>query len=437
MKPIVAIIGRPNVGKSTLFNRITRSRHSIVDNLPGVTRDRIYRDAEYDGIIFTLVDTGGISDAFHESFVEETHSQALIAIDQADVILVVLDGKHGISPFDSDIIQLLRESNRPILYAINKIDGLEHEDKCLDFYQLGLDTLYPISAEHGYGIRDLLDQLIKYFPQTDENQKEKGIRLAVIGRPNAGKSSLVNSMLGQERVMVSEIPGTTRDAIDTYCVIDDKPYILIDTAGIRRKGKVKLKIEKFSIIKALRSLDRCDVALIVLDAHDGITDQDIRIAGYAHERKCACIFVLNKWDLIEKERNIVKKFTDDLRYQSKFLSFAPVITISAKTGQRVKKIFPIIQSVYQQFSTQLGTGHINRIIEKAIQRTPPSLHRGRPIKFMYTTQIKTSPPRFVSFVNYPDAVHFSYHRYLLNQIREATGLDKTPLFLEFRKRVRR
>ncbi|MBF0450446.1 MAG: ribosome biogenesis GTPase Der [Candidatus Magnetomorum sp.] len=437
MKPIVAIIGRPNVGKSTLFNRITRSRQSIVDNLPGVTRDRIYKDGDYDGKRFTLVDTGGISDESHEQFVEETRTQALMAMDQADVILVVLDGKYGISPFDSDIIQMLRGADRPVMYAVNKIDGIEHENKCLDFYQLGIEKLYPVSAEHGYGIRDLMDNMILHFPAMDEDEQEKGIRLAVVGRPNAGKSSLVNGMLGQDRVMVSDIPGTTRDAIDTHCVIDGKPYVLIDTAGIRRKQKVKLKIEKFSIIKALRSLDRCDVALIVLDAFEGITEQDIRIAGYAYERKCACIFVLNKWDLVEKERNIIKKFTDELRYQSRFLPFAPIITISAKTLQRVKKIFPIIQSVYQQYITQLGTGQINRIIEQAIQKTPPSLHRGRPIKFMYTTQIKHAPPTFVSFVNYPDAVHFSYHRYLLNQIREATGLDKTPIFLEFRKRVRR
>ena len=437
MKPIVAIIGRPNVGKSTLFNRITRSRQSIVDNMSGVTRDRIFKDAVYDEKKFTVIDTGGISDAKHDNFVEETRIQALMAIDQADIILLVLDGKQGVSPFDSDLVRLLHETDQPVFYAINKIDGIEHEDKCLEFHELGIETLYPVSAEHGYGIRDLMDDLIGFFPTYDENSHERGIRLAVVGRPNAGKSSLVNSMLGQDRVMVSDIPGTTRDAIDTQCVIDGNPYLLIDTAGIRRKRKVKLKIEKFSIIKALKSLDRCEVALIVLDAADGITEQDIRIAGYAHERKCACIFVMNKWDLVKKERNITKKFTDELRYQSRFLQFAPVITISAKTGQRVKKIFPIIQKVYKQYSTQLKTAQINQIIEQAIQKTPPSLHRGRPIKFMYTTQVKKCPPCFVSFVNYPEAVHFSYHRYLLNQIREASGLDQTPIFLEFRERIRR
>jgi len=437
MKPIVAIIGRPNVGKSTLFNRITKSRQSIVDNLSGVTRDRIFKDATYDEKKFTLIDTGGISDSKHENFVEETRNQAMMAIDQADIIIFVLDGKQGVSPFDFDIVRMLQETDQPVFYAVNKIDGIEHEDKSLEFYELGIEKLFSISAEHGYGVRDLLDNIVGFFPSYDEKSHERGIRLAVVGRPNAGKSSLINSMLGQDRVMVSDIPGTTRDAIDTQCVIDGNPYLLIDTAGIRRKKKVKYKIEKFSIIKALKSLDRCDVALIVLDAADGITEQDIRIAGYAHDRKCACIFVFNKWDLIEKKKNIDKQFTEELRYQSRFLQFAPVITISAKTGKRVKRIFPIIQKVYKQYSTELKTGEINRIIEKAVQRTPPSLFRGRPIKFMYTTQLKSCPPKFVSFVNYPKAVHFSYHRYLLNQIREATGLNETPIFLELRERIRR
>ena len=437
MNPKIAIIGRSNVGKSTLFNRMTRSRQSIVDNKPGVTRDRIFKDATYDDKHFTVIDTGGIFDTPNEGFVEEIHQQAVIAKDQADVILVVFDGKFGLSPYDNDIVQMLRNMNQPVIFAVNKIDGIEHEAKCLEFYQTGIDHLYPISAEHGYGFRDLMDELVQSFPGNESMTKKRGIRLAVTGRPNVGKSSLVNSILGQERMMVSDIPGTTRDAIDTYCEIDGNQYVLIDTAGIRRKKKVSQKIEKFSIIKSLKSLDRCDIALIVLDAFDGITEQDIRIAGYAHERKCACIFVLNKWDLVEKERNILNKFSDELRYESRFLQFAPIITISAKTGQRVKKMFPLIQTLYQQYTFEIGTSQINRIIEHAIQKTPPPLYRGRPIKFMYTTQISHAPPSFVSFVNYPKAVHFSYHRYLLNQIREATGLDKTPIFLNFRERVRR
>jgi len=437
MNPKIAIIGRSNVGKSTLFNRMTRSRQSIVDDMAGVTRDRIFKDATYEGKHFTVIDTGGMFDTTHEGFVEEIHQQAVIAKDQADIILVVFDGKFGLSPYDKDIVQMLREIDRPVLFAVNKIDGIEHENKCLEFYQTGIDHLYPISAEHGYGVRDLMDELVQNFPDQETMEKERGIRLAVVGRPNVGKSSLVNSILGQERVMVSDIPGTTRDAIDTYCEINGNPYVLIDTAGIRRKKKVSQKLEKFSIIKALNSLDRCDIALIVLDAFDGITEQDVRIAGYAHERKCACMFVLNKWDLIEKENNILKKYTDELRYASRFLQFAPIITISAKTGQRVKKMFPLIQNIYKQYIFDIGTSQINRIIEQAIQKTPPPLYRGRPIKFMYTTQISHAPPNFISFVNYPKAVHFSYHRYLINQIRNATGLDKTPIFLNFRERVRR
>jgi len=437
MNPIIAIIGRSNVGKSTLFNRMTRSRQSIVDDMPGVTRDRIFKEAMYDGKHFTVIDTGGMFDTTQEGFIEEIHQQAVIAKDQADVIIVVFDGKYGLSPYDHDIVQMLRNINRPVIFAVNKIDGMEHEDKHLEFYQTGIDHLFPISAEHGYGYRDLMDALVQTFSGSETVKTDRGIRLAVVGRPNVGKSSLVNCILGQERVMVSDIPGTTRDAIDTYCEIGGNPYVLIDTAGIRRKKKVCQKIEKFSIIKALNGLDRCDIALIVLDAFDGITEQDIRIAGYAHERKCACIFVLNKWDLIEKEKNIVNKFSEKLRYESRFLQFAPIITISAKTGQRVKKMFPLIQNLYKQYNFEIGTSQINRIIETAIQKNAPSLHRGRPIKFMYTTQIKTAPPTFVSFVNYPKAVHFSYHRFLLNQIREATGLDKTPIFLNFRERVRR
>jgi len=437
MNPTIAIIGRSNVGKSTLFNRMTRSRQSIVDDMPGVTRDRIFKEAQYDGKHFTVVDTGGMFDTTQEGFVEEIHQQAVIAKDQADVILVVFDGKYGLSPYDNDIVKLIRDINRPVIFAVNKIDGMEHENKCLEFYQTGIDHFFPISAEHGYGYRDLMDALVQSFSDSETMKTDRGIRLAVVGRPNVGKSSLVNCILGQERVMVSDIPGTTRDAIDTYCEIDGHPYVLIDTAGIRRKNKVRQKIEKFSIIKALNGLDRCDIALIVLDAFDGITEQDIRIAGYAHERKCACIFVLNKWDLIEKQRNIVNKFSEKLRYESRFLQFAPIITISAKTGQRVKKMFPLIQNLYQQYLFEIGTSQINRVIEKAIQKNAPPLYRGRPIKFMYTTQIKNAPPTFVSFVNYPKAVHFSYHRYLLNQIREATGLDKTPIFLNFRERVRR
>ena len=439
MKPIVAIVGRPNVGKSTFFNRVTRTRDAIVDNFPGVTRDRHYKDASWDSVEFTLVDTGGFSQG--DGFADEIRFHIYQAIEDADVIILMLDGKGGISPFDKDMVSILRGITKPVFYAVNKIDGAEKEMNLYDFYSLGLDKIYPISAEHRYGISDFLDDLVLAFPKsipaTSEDEKEDIIKLAVIGRPNVGKSSLINQILCEERHLVSEVPGTTRDAIDSLYTVNGESYLLIDTAGIRRKGKVSKKIEKFSIIKALRSLDRCDVALVVIDASEGITDQDITIAGYAFERGCGCVLLLNKWDIVEKDTHTVKKYFEELRLQAKFLNFAPALTISALTGQRVQKVFKIAQEVYKQYSTRIGTGRLNQIIGMAVERNEPSLYRGRRIKFYYSTQIASKPPTFVSFVNYPKAVHFSYKRYLINQIRKETGLDKTPIRLIFRKRERR
>lgn len=436
MKPIVAIIGRPNVGKSTFFNRVTGTRKALVDNFPGVTRDRHYGDATWDGIGFTLVDTGGFPDQDKDDFAHKIRFQIIQAIEDADVIILLLDGKHGISPFDEDIVKILRELTKPVFYAVNKIDGVEQEGKLYEFYSLGIEKLYPISSEHRYGISDFLDDLTSVLPETLSDEAGEMIKLAVVGKPNVGKSSLINKILGQKRLLVSDTPGTTRDAIDSVCKINDTSYLLIDTAGIRRKAKVSKKLEKFSIIKALRSLDRCDVALIVIDAYQGITEQDITIAGYAFERGCGCIFLLNKWDLIEKDTKTALKYYEELRMQAKFLSFSPVITISALTGQRVLKIFGLVEEVFGQYSARIGTGPLNKILERAIERTEPSLHRGRRIKFLYATQISTKPPTFVCFVNYPDAVHFSYKRYLINQIREKAKLDKTPIRIIFRKRTR-
>jgi GTP-binding protein len=436
MKPVVAIVGRPNVGKSTFFNRVTRARDAIVDNFPGVTRDRHYKDASWDDFEFTLVDTGGFTggDDFDIGIRFQIHQ----AIEDADVIILMLDGKAGISPFDKDMVSILRRITKPVLYAVNKIDGIEKEVNLYDFYSLGLDMIYPISAEHRYGIYDFLDALVLAFPKsipaTSEDNEEEIIKLAVVGRPNVGKSSLVNRILGEERHLVSEVPGTTRDAIDSLCTVNGESYLLIDTAGIRRKGKVSKKIEKFSIIKALRSLDRCDVALVVMDASEGVTDQDINIAGYAFERGCGCVLLLNKWDIVEKDTHTEKKHFEELRMQAKFLSFAPALTISALTGQRAQKVFKLAGEVYKQYSTRIGTGRLNKIIEKAVEKNEPSLHRGNRIKFYYSTQIASKPPTFVSFVNYPNAVHFSYKRYLINQIRKETGLEKTPIRIIFRKR---
>lgn len=435
MKPIVAIVGRPNVGKSTFFNRITRSKDALVDNFAGVTRDRIYGDASWNDIEFILVDTGGFSLEDDDDFAHQTRFQVKQAIEEADVIIVLLDGKQGISPFDKDIVKILRSVTKPVFYVVNKIDGPEQEKNIFDFYSLGIEKLYSVSSEHRYGIYGFLDELILALPKFVPDKLQDIIKLAVVGRPNVGKSSLINSILGENRVLVSDIPGTTRDAIDSVCDINGKSYLLIDTAGIRRKGKVSKKLEKFSIIKALRSLDRCDIALIVLDAGEGVTEQDINIAGYAFERGCGCILLLNKWDLVEKDNNTAKKHYDQLKTEAKYLSFAPAITISALTGQRVPKIFKLVDEVYSQYALRIGTGQINRILERAVEKNEPSIHMGKRLKFYYATQVSAKPPAFVCFVNYPDAIHFSYKRYLINQIRTETGLDKTPVRLFFRQRT--
>ena len=436
MKPIVAIVGRPNVGKSTLFNRITRSRKALVDNSPGVTRDRNYGDARWDDVSFTVVDTGGFSDFESEKFGPLVRHQILQAIEEADAIIMLFDGRQGLTPVDTDLVDHLRRSRKPVFYGINKIDGPRLESGLSDFAVLGLDLFYPVSAEDGYGMHDLLDSLIAVLPQSaPETIADDLISLAVIGRPNVGKSSLINRLFGDERLVVSEIPGTTRDSVDTICKINNKEYVLIDTAGIRRKGRVRKKLEKFSIIKALRSLNRCDIALVIVDASEGITEQDANIAGYALERGRACIIALNKWDLIEKDSTTAKSYIDEVRSRRlKFLSFAPILTISALTGQRIFKIFDMVESVYDQYTKRVSTGQLNKIFKLIIDRHQPSYYRGRRIKFYYATQVSASPPRFVCFVNYPDGIHFSYERYIINQLRELLKLDKTPIQLVFRQR---
>ena len=437
MKPIVAIVGRPNVGKSTFFNRITHSKGALVDDLPGVTRDRNFSDAIWDEVAFTLVDTGGFAQVGEDVFADQIRSQVHQAIEDADVIILMLDGKRGISPFDTDLTAILRNTDRPVFYAVNKIDSIEQEVQLYDFFSLGIEKVYPVSAEHGYGVPDFLDDLVRALPDFTQEESENRIHLAVVGRPNVGKSSLINRILGEKRLLVSDVPGTTRDAIDSVCTINGQEYVLIDTAGIRRKSKVTQKLEKFSIIKALKSLDRCDVALIVLDAHDGITEQDIKIAGYAYERGCGCIFLLNKWDIVEKDTKTAKRYVEELKTAAKFLSFAPVLTLSALTGSRVFKIFKNVDDVYRQYSMRIGTGSMNKILERAIQKNEPSMHQGKRLKFYYAAQVSSKPPTFVCFVNYPEAVHFSYRRYLINQIRVESGLEQTPLRVIFRQRTGR
>lgn len=434
MKPVVTIIGRPNVGKSTFFNRVTRTKDAIVDDFPGVTRDCIYRDAIWNDIEFTLVDTGGFAYGDEDDINSKIRFHVKQSIDDADAVIMMLDGKSGVSPFDADIVRMLRSVEKPVFYVVNKIDGDGKEINLYEFYSLGLEKLYSLSSEHGYGVSDFLDDLCAIFPKDVYEKYQDITKIAVIGRPNAGKSSLINRILGKDRHIVSDVPGTTRDAVDSLCEIKGKQYLIIDTAGIRRKSKVSKKIEKFSIIKALKSLDRCDVALIIIDASEGITDQDISIAGYAYERECGCIFLLNKWDTVEKGEKTKKRFIEQLRYDAKYLNFAPAMTISAKTGLRVSKIFDLVDEVYKQYEFRIGTGELNRILESAVTKTEPSLYKGRRLKFFYTTQVSVKPPTFLFFVNYPEAVHFSYKRYLINQIRLGAGLDKTPIKLVFKKR---
>ncbi|VVS94404.1 ribosome biogenesis GTPase Der [Desulfoluna spongiiphila] len=439
MKPIVAIIGRPNVGKSTLFNRITRSRTALVDNMPGVTRDRHYGEALWNDAPFLVVDTGGYLIDDEDAFAGAIRDQVTQAVAEADAVVMVLDGKGGISPYDRDLVTILRESHPKVFYVVNKIDGERQEENLYDFYSLGIEHPYPVSGEHGYGVPDFLDDLVASFPEAAAYPKEDDeiINVAVVGRPNAGKSSLINRLTGQQRLVVSDVAGTTRDAVDTMMKRDGQLYRFIDTAGIRRKGKVKDKLEKFSVLKAIKSMDRCDVALILIDSSEGVTDQDVTVAGYAHDKGCGVIFVFNKWDLVPAGEKSPKLFKERLDMGAKFLSFAPFTTISALTGQRVEKIFSQIRGVYDQYNTRVSTGDVNRIIEWATERTPPPLHKGKRLKFFYNTQVAVKPPTFVSFVNYPDAVHFSYRRFLMNQVREFTELDQTPIKHIFREKTGR
>ncbi len=436
MKPVVALLGRPNVGKSTFFNRITSSRQALVDDMPGVTRDRQYCETSWDDVVFTLVDTGGFLSTDGDYFAEDIKEQIDIVVMQADVLVFILDGKQGLTPYDKELAIQLRKVSKPIFYLVNKTESGKQQNELYQFYSLGIDKFYPVSAEHGIGIPDFLDDMIKALPKetAQESDIDKGIKIAVVGRPNVGKSSLVNKLFGEKRVIVNKLAGTTRDSVELAVEYDNKRFTLIDTAGIRRKGKVKQKIEKFSIIKSLGSMDECDVALIVIDVKEGVTDQDITIAGYAEKKGCGVLFLLNKWDLLTKEDKKEKKFMEDLRYKAKFLSHAPVVTISALTGLRTNKIFKMVEKIYEEYSYRINTGLLNRIVEDAVLRVEPSLHKGRRLKFFYSAQVSVKPPSFVCFVNYPDAVHFSYKRYLLNQIREISELEMTPLRLYFRER---
>jgi GTP-binding protein len=437
---IVALVGRPNVGKSTLFNRITKTRKAIVDRTPGVTRDRHYERVSWNDRHFILIDTGGIETESDNSMESIIRAQSLQAIDEADIILFLLDAREGLNPTDYEVADLLRRTAKPTYFVVNKIDGPELETTLLpQFYELGADTLWPIAAEHGYGVKDLLDNIAEalkqpeHVPQTDSDT----IAIAFFGRPNVGKSSLINRLAGTERMVVSDIPGTTRDSVDAVISRKNRSYTLIDTAGIRRRGKVREKLEKFSIIRALAALERCDLALLLIDAGEGITEQDTKVIGYTQDSGRACILVVNKWDLVKGDRKSQKNILTEIEMATPFVGFAPILTVSALTGVGVNRIIPAVEAVYSQYQRQFPTNRLNLLLQKAVATHPPPMHRGRRLKLYYTTQIGTKPPTFAIMANYPKGVHFSYHRFLTNQFRKGLGLDKSPVRIVIKERKRK
>ena len=437
MKPLIAIIGRPNVGKSTLFNRLSEGKKAITIDEPGATRDRNYADSSWEGRSFTVIDTGGFEPISTEKILVQMREQTMLAIEEADIILFLMDGKDGLTPSDEEIAKLLRQVPKPVFYVVNKIDGPKHDALAYEFYRLGIEKLYTVSAEHGRGVDDLMMDVVDKIPAAEAVEgDEHRIRIAVVGRPNVGKSSLINKILGYERTIVNPLPGTTRDAIDTPFEYQGKKYLLIDTAGIRRKSRISMTLEKYTVVEALKTLSRCDIALILIDAEDGVTDQDARIAGLAYEKGVASILVVNKWDLIEKDNATVGVYVKKIQDALKFLTFAPIIFVSAETGQRVTRIFDLIQEVHSQASRRIPTSDLNDKIGAVLAANPPPRHGNRPNKIFYFTQITVRPPTFVFFIREPRALHFSYERFLSNQIREIFGFDKVPLRLIFRKKNR-
>lgn len=439
MKPIVAIVGRPNVGKSTLFNRLTQSRQAIVEDQPGVTRDRLYADTEWNGRVLTLVDTGGIQlDKEGDTIEAHVTRQAELAIREADAIIFVVDVTDGVTAPDLDVAELLRRVQKPVIVAVNKVENLKREDLALEFWALGLEPLITVSAEHGLGTGDLLDAVVAALPDLpDAAPEEDGpIRVAVIGRPNVGKSSLVNAVLGEERVIVSDVPGTTRDAIDVLVERGEDRFLLIDTAGMRRRAKVDQPVERYSVMRALRAVERAQVVLMVIDAQDGVTEQDQRIAGYAHESGKACIVVVNKWDLIEKADRTMAKMTEEVRERLAFMDYVMVHFVSAKTRARVHRLLPLIKEAAENHARRIPTRELNDLIREAVALNPPPSDKGRRLKVLFATQPHVSPPGFVFFVNDSELVHFSYRRYLENQLRETYRFEGTPINLYFRTRAK-
>ncbi len=435
-RPLVAIVGRPNVGKSMLFNRLVGQRLSIVEDTPGVTRDRLYAPCEWCGRTFDMVDTGGIEPSTDSEILLFMREQAQIAIDTATVIVLVTDLRTGVTAADKDVANMLLRSKKPVVLAVNKADSTGAVDpNVYEFYSLGLGDPIPVSAVHGHGTGDLLDECLKYFPdETEDQEEDETIKVAVIGKPNVGKSSLVNCVLGEKRTIVSDVAGTTRDAVDSVFENKYGKYTFIDTAGIRRKSKVEERVEKFSVMRAQMAIERADVCLILIDARDGVTEQDTKIAGLAHEAGKASIVIVNKWDLVDKETGTMEKMRKDIMRDLSFMSYAPILFISALTGQRVERIFELINYVNDQSSMRITTGMLNNVLADAQARVQPPTDKGRRLKIYYMTQTGIRPPHFVIFCNTAELFHFSYQRYLENQIRSVFGLEGTPIRLTIRQK---
>lgn len=434
-RPVVAIVGRPNVGKSTLFNKIAGKRISIVEDKPGVTRDRIYAEGEWQNNYFTMIDTGGIEFENNDIIMSQMRRQAEIAIDTGDVILFLVDGIEGLTATDREVANILRKTNKKVLLVVNKIDTPKTPDTIYEFYELGLGEPIVISAGQGLGLGDLLDEVVKCFPEgKDVDYNDDVIKVAMIGKPNVGKSSLVNKILGEERVIVSDIAGTTRDAIDTYFSHGEDEFVFIDTAGMRKRKRINENIERYSVVRTLTAIERSDVCVVVIDALEGISEQDTKIAGYAHDKGKASIIVVNKWDLVDKETNTYLKFEKDIRRVLAFMNYAPILFISAKTGKRVDKLLDLIKTVSNNHSMRISTGTLNDIISEAVLMNQPPSDKGRRLKIYYGTQVGVKPPKFVLFINDKELMHFSYARYLENQIRESFRFEGTPIQFEFREK---
>jgi GTP-binding protein len=434
-RPIIAIVGRPNVGKSTIFNRIVGDRLAIVEDKPGITRDRLYGIGEWLNQEFSVIDTGGIEIDGEDAILKSVRVQAELAIEEADVIIFMVDAKAGVTSSDEEVAQLLFRSKKPVILAVNKVDNLQRQDEIYEFYSLGFGDPIGISGSHGIGIGDLLSAAAAHFPdKKEEEYGEEVIRFALIGRPNVGKSSLTNAILGEERVIVSDQAGTTRDAIDTPFERDGQKFVIIDTAGMRKRGRVWENTEKYSVMRAMKAIERADVILVVIDGEEGIIEQDKHIAGYAHEAGKAAIFVVNKWDIVDKDDKTMQQFTQKIRDHFLFMSYAPIVFVSAKTKQRLQKLLPVVIQVSEQHSLRIQTHMLNDVVSDAVAYNAPPTDKGRRMRINYATQVAVKPPSIVLFVNDPELMHFSYERYLENKIRAAFGFEGTPIRLFTRKK---